>query len=351
MRYIDYFNTNVKQNKKEQTKSLISQYNWRREWDLSLQYTAYSSLTEDTLGLSAFFHCQVHIGFHQTPQGCATAVCLHVALRPMNWERTVHLPMPSTTPHTPGNVQFPIIPDFTPKDFHLRGSLKKHSKGKHSRLDYGIKADCTAACKHSARIPSPRESNKRCTAGTNVQLVWWSCAEREVNACSAYLFRSNIPSNANQLIAQMVPLNSISTHRYEPQVWLQSCLNEHTYKARCMRNNEAQDTVVNRNNKKRHARITDCRRRAEMRKETVAMGFGEQPTEHHTFSSVTIASPWHEFSMKKHINFAFLSIITYPKISNADFRNTISITDLELIHVLYVTKHDYYASAIQTAHS
>jgi hypothetical protein len=72
----------------------------------------------------------------------------------------------------------------------------------------------------------------------------------------------------------MVPLNSISKHQYEPQVWLQSCLNKHTYTARSSRNNEAQDTAVNRNNKKRNARITDCRRRAEMRKETVAMGFG-----------------------------------------------------------------------------
>jgi len=64
-------------------------------------------------------------------------------------------------------------------------------------------------------------------------------------------------------------------HRYEPQVGLQSCLTEHMYTARSSRNNEAQDTVVNRHNKKRNARITDCRRRAEMRKETVAMGFGE----------------------------------------------------------------------------
>jgi hypothetical protein len=47
------------------------------------------------------------------------------------------------------------------------------------------------------------------------------------------------------------------------------------YTARSGRNNEAQDTVANRNNKKRNARITDCKRRAEMRKETVAMGFGE----------------------------------------------------------------------------
>jgi len=70
-------------------------------------------------------------------------------------------------------------------------------------------------------------------------------------------------------------MNSISMHRYEPLVWLQSYLKEHTYTARSSRNNEAQDTVVNRNNKKRNARITDCRRRAEMRKETAAMGFSE----------------------------------------------------------------------------
>jgi len=99
--------------------------------------------------------------------------------------------------------------------------------------------------------------------------------QKQVPACLAYLFRNNIPSDANQLTAQIVPLNSISMHRYEPQVWLQSCLNEHTYTARSSINNDAQDTVVNRNNKKRNARITDCGRCAEMRKETVAMGFGE----------------------------------------------------------------------------
>jgi hypothetical protein len=92
---------------------------------LSLQYSAHSSLTEDTLELSAFFHYQVHIGFHQTPQGCVTTVRLHVALRPMNWERPVRLQMPSTTtPHTSGNVQVPIILNFAPIDFHFCGSLK-----------------------------------------------------------------------------------------------------------------------------------------------------------------------------------------------------------------------------------
>lgn len=259
MCYIHYFNTNVQQNKKEKNKpSCFSTH-------LSLQYNTYSSLAADILGLSALFHYQAHIGFRSDTAGLYNNSMLTCCLTAHELRTPCYvskMPSTTTTAQTAGNVQVPTFLNSAPTDSHSRLTWWWNESWLYRRMQ------TLGPYSFSAGIEQAVYCWDKCPTGC------WLRAEIGVTACLAYLFRSNIPSDANQLTAQMVPLNSISMHQYEPQVWFQSCLNEHTYTARSSRNNEVNDTVVNRNGKKRNVRDTGHRRRAEMRKETVEMGFG-----------------------------------------------------------------------------